>query len=332
MPLPDSDGVQMSSKKEQLKKLKERLMSSLEAVERGDLDAYNQAPPPLLPERHPNRDFFVCDILDASPKDDLGSMEHPMFSLSTKPDHNIRRYEHRGNSIEIAPGAYGMATIWDKDVLIYCISQIMEALNRGRDVSRTVWVTAHDLLVATNRGTGGASYERLQAGLDRLSSTFIKTNIVTNGKRVIRGFGLVDSYEIVERSPADKRMVAVEITLSEWLYNAIVGREVLTISRDYFRLRKGLERRLYELARKHCGRQTSWKIGLDILHKKSGSSSTLREFRRKVSGIAKTDHMPDYRLVYEADEDQAYFYARSPKGALREARDVLDTHPQGQLF
>ncbi len=307
-------------------------MSSLEAVERGDLDAYHQAPPPLLPERHPNRDFFVCDILDASPKDDLGSMEHPMFSLSTKPDHNIRRYEHRGNSIEIAPGAYGMATIWDKDILIYCISQIMEALNRGREVSRTIWVTAHDLLVATNRGTGGVSYERLQAGLDRLSSTFIKTNIVTNGKRVIRGFGLIDSYEIVERSPVDKRMVAVEITLSEWLYNAIVGREVLTISRDYFRLRKGLARRLYELARKHCGRQTRWKVGLEILHKKSGSSSTLREFRRKVSGIAKTDHMPDYRLVYEADEDQACFYARSPKGVLREVKEAVNKHPQGRLF
>ena len=54
-----------------------------------------------------------------------------------------------------------MATIWDKDILIYCISQIVEALNRGLEVSRTVWVTAYDLLVATHRGTGGASYERL---------------------------------------------------------------------------------------------------------------------------------------------------------------------------
>ena len=33
----------------------------------------------LLPERHPTADFFVCDILGASPKDDLGSMEHPIF-------------------------------------------------------------------------------------------------------------------------------------------------------------------------------------------------------------------------------------------------------------
>ena len=35
----------------------------------------------LLPDRHPTGDFFVCDIFGASPKDDLASMEHPIFSL-----------------------------------------------------------------------------------------------------------------------------------------------------------------------------------------------------------------------------------------------------------
>jgi plasmid replication initiation protein len=300
-------------------------------VERGDLDAYNQAPPPLLPDRHPNKDFFVCDILDATPKDDLGSMEHPMFSLSTKPDHAIRRYEHNGNSIEIAPGAHGMATIWDKDVLIFCISQMVEALNRSCDVSRVVWVTAYDLLVSTNRQINGEGYKGLKSALQRLQGTTITTNIMTNGVRVTKGFGLVDSWEIVEKSPDNERMIAIEITLSEWLYNAILGREVLTISRDYFRLRKGIERRLYELARKHCGKQTTWKVALGVLHKKSGSSGSLKEFRRKVKGIAKSDHMPDYRLVYDATDDQACFYMRSPKGALKEAKEVLN-HPQKRLF
>jgi plasmid replication initiation protein len=325
-------GIRVSSQKEQLAKLKERLIGSLDALERGGLNAYNQALPPLLPERHPNRDFFVCDILDATPKDDLGSMEHPMFSLSTKPDHVIRRYEHRSNSIEIAPGAHGMATIWDKDILIYCISQMVEALNRGRDVSRTVWVTAHDLLVSTNRQINGEGYRGLKAALQRLSGTRITTNIETKGVRITKGFGLVDSWEVVEKSPDDDRMVAVEITLSEWLYNAIIGREVLTISRDYFRLRKGIERRLYELARKHCGKQSAWKVSLDILHKKSGSSGCLKEFRRKVKGIAKSDHMPDYRLVYDAAEDHACFYMRSPKGALKEIKEALQDHPQQRLF
>jgi len=40
---------------------------------------------PLLPDRHPIQDFFICDVTDAIPKDDMGSMEHPIFSLATNP-------------------------------------------------------------------------------------------------------------------------------------------------------------------------------------------------------------------------------------------------------
>jgi plasmid replication initiation protein len=45
--------------------------------------------------------------------------------------------------------------------------------------------------------------------------------------------------------------------IADRLYNAILAREVLTLNRDYFRLDGGLERRIYELARKHCGRQAN---------------------------------------------------------------------------
>jgi hypothetical protein len=58
-------------------------------------------------------------------------MEHPLFTLSTKPDTAIRNYEHNGNTVRIAPSAYGLATIHDKDILIYCISQLMAGLNQG---------------------------------------------------------------------------------------------------------------------------------------------------------------------------------------------------------
>jgi hypothetical protein len=46
----------------------------------------------LLPQRHPNHDLFICDVLDAIPKDDMASMEHPIFSLATKADTRILRY------------------------------------------------------------------------------------------------------------------------------------------------------------------------------------------------------------------------------------------------
>ena len=272
----------------------------------------------LLPERHATRDFFVADILDCAPKDDTASMEHPIFALSMRKDVRERRYEHNGNSVVIAPSTFGLATIWDKDILIYLISQLMEGGNRGREdaTSRRVRFTAYDYLIATNRGTGGDHYKRLEAGLDRLKGTTIKTDIRTGGTRVKQAFGLIDEWRIVERSPTDEKMIACEVTLSEWLHNAVSAREVLTISRDYFRLRGGLERRLYEIARKHCGYQARWAVSLELLHKKTGSQGTLKEFRRVVRGVADANVLPEYRLRYEEEPDRALFTAKSTKVLL----------------
>ena len=60
-------------------------------------------------------------------------------------------------------------------------------------------------------------------------------------------------------------MVRVRVTLSDWLYRAVLAKSVLTLSREYFGLRKPLERRLYELARKHCGRQAAWRVSVATL-------------------------------------------------------------------
>lgn len=209
---------------------------------------------PLLPDRHPQKDMFVCDIVDAVPKGDMSSMEHPVFSLSTKPDMRPRRYERGENWIAITPSAHGLATVHDRDILIYCISQAMAALNEGRKVSRTMRFKAYDLLVATNRPTSGRGYELLKDAMRRLQGTQIETNIRQGGNEYFNIFGLIDAAHIV-RETRDGRMLDVEITLSDWIFDAIENNNVLTIDRTYFFLRKPLERRLYELARKHCGNQ-----------------------------------------------------------------------------
>jgi plasmid replication initiation protein len=269
----------------------------------------------LLPDRHPTRDFFVADILDWALKNDRHSMEHPIFSLSKNPDRRVRHYEHNGNSVTIKPGADGLATIWDKDVLIYLVSQVVEGLNRGREdaKSRKIRFRAYDYLVSTNRPIGGEHYKRLEAGLDRLKGTTVKTNVVTGGVRIKHAFGLIDDWRIVERSPTDERMMGVEVTLSEWLYNAIVAREVLTLNRDYFRLGGALERRLYELARKHCGHQSKWTVGMELLHKKSGSSDLLKRFRASIKRLILADGLPDYGLKYDSETDQVVFYSKDAK-------------------
>src|SRR5215472_10183547 len=107
----------------------------------------------LFPERHPVRDFFVLDVLDVVPRSDMASMAHPVFSLSTKPDMRTLRYEMiEGDDtvfVEIQPSVKGLATIHDKDLLIYCISKLVQQHNQGGKISQEVRLTTHDFFVAT---------------------------------------------------------------------------------------------------------------------------------------------------------------------------------------
>ena len=243
-------------------------------------------------------DFFVCDFIGVAPKHDLASMEHPIFSLATRPDRRILNYQHNGVDVTVTPSVRGRATIFDADVLIFCISQLMAALNAGRPVTRHLTLTAHDLLLATGRETSGDSYRRLKDAFERLAGTRITTNIATGDKEITSGFGLIEAWEIVRRTRGG-RMVSVSVTLSEWLYQAVLNRSVLTLNRDYFGLRRPLERRLYELARKHCGTQRFWKVSVSTLLKKSGSTSPRRVFRAMVRDIIAKDSLPDYQLEEE---------------------------------
>jgi plasmid replication initiation protein len=277
----------------------------------------------LQKQRHPNLDFFIADLTTWTLKDDQASMEHPMFSLAKIPNTTIRRYEHNGNSITITPSVLGLPTIWDKDVLIYCCSQLIEGMKQDREPQQIIWFIAYDLLVSTNRDTSKHGYELLRKALERLSGVRITTNIVTGGARVHNGFGLLEWWKIIEKSPVDSRMVRVEVKLSDWLYRAITSMEVLTLHRDYFRLDGGIERRVYELCRKHCGHQPVWSIHLPLLYKKSGSTAPLRNFRIAIKKLVTSNHLPDYRLRYSDEDDKLTVYLRSHKGGLRELKDVL---------
>ena len=266
----------------------------------------------LLPDRYPQHDLFICDVADAVLKDLVPCMEHPFYSLSKKPEMTVRRYEHNGNWLEVRPSYKGRATIYDKDILIYCISQIMAKLNRGEPVSRRVRLTVRDLLQFTIRGTSGRDYAALCESLDRLSGTRISTNIrVNQDEEEYTTFGLIDAASVRRKHGLDGRLLWCEVTLADWIFDVIRSRDVLTLHRDYFRLRKPLERRIYELARKHCGLQPEWSVGLTVLLNKSGSQSDLKKFRLMIRNLAKHDHLPDYRVLFDAATDKVTFINRS---------------------
>ena len=267
----------------------------------------------LSPIKHPQQDFFIADIFDAiSLQLDMASMEYPLFALKAGIKKS-REFQQGNFSIKISPSVdYGLATIHDKDIWIYCISKLMQGIREGIEINRVVNFTIYDYLKTTNRGVGGREYELAKDSLDRLRSTTITTNIETADRREARGFGLIDSWRIVEEK--DGRMIRVSVTLPEWLYRSIESKSVLTISPDYFRLRKPLDRRIYELARKHCGQNDQWTFNLDTLQKRTGSTSNLRLFRQAIKSLAKSNQLPDYSVQYIQEKDQVTFFNRSAKG------------------
>lgn len=219
------------------------------------------------------------DLLVPATKDDRASMEHPFFSIKKGGDRAVRLYkdERSGASIEILPSTEGSATIWDKDILIYLGTLLRRAMDGGMPASQTFSFLAHDLLRSIGRTTGGKDYKELEKALDRLVGTRFKTNIPTDDMYEKVNFSILTHYRLI--SNVNGRMERVQVTMSDWLYRGISANEVLTILPAYFSLTSGLDRRLYELVRKHCGRQPSWSIGIERLHGKSGSTSIMRRFR-----------------------------------------------------
>ncbi len=265
----------------------------------------------LTENKHPNQDLFICDVTDAVLKDIMPQMEHPFYSLSKKPVTTVREYRNGDNWLSITPSIKGLPTIYDKDILIYAISQVIAKLNREEPISKRIQINTHDLLVFTNRGTGGKDYKAFEQALERLRGVTISTNIRSGDMVNTEIFGLIDSATIQRKYGLDGRLTAVSLTLSDWVFNAIEKKDVLTLHRDYFRLSKPIERRLYEIARKHCGRQIQWSIGIEKLYIKTGSQSTIRKFRFNIKEAAKTNHLPDYTIEFDALTDKVTFKNRS---------------------
>ena len=131
---------------------------------------------------------------------------------------------------------------------------------------------------------------------------------------------MIESADVIRKDIDSGRMVAVEVCMSDFLFRAIEGNQVLPIHEDYFRLRSPVDRRLYELARKHCGQQAQWQIGLSLLKDKVAFSSNERLLREHIRKVIKTQHLPEYTIDL-ADNVITF----RPKGsALRKPANLSD--------
>jgi plasmid replication initiation protein len=255
------------------------------------------------PEQTQQPDFFVTYLVDMPLRDHQDTMERPFFSLSkNKRITPIEYTSPDGKTWVKVEGhqAYGMATIWDADILIWAISQIVELANRGQIPSRTIRFHPYDLLKAIGRSPKGKTqYDRLRAALERLKSTTVKTNIRAGELKKTAMFGWLDSWREIAHERTGKSLI-MELTVPDWLYTGILQHTgVLAIHEDYFQLTGGLERWLYRVARKHAGMQENgFFISLPTLYEKSSIESRYRQFKYDLHKIIEWDELPEYHLAW----------------------------------
>lgn len=264
----------------------------------------------------PQFDLFVPFIAEMPLRDQRETMERPFFSLSknkrlkpieyTSPDGQV--YVH------VFPNQkFGMATIWDADVLIWAASILCELKkNSKNDIPRTLHFQPYDLLKTIQRDTGGRQYKLLRESLARLQATTIRTNIrADKARRKERQFGWIESFTDVidEETKTSKGM---SITLSDWFYEGVVMEGgVLSIDPMYFAIKGGRERWLYRVARKHAGGagDDGFAISFPTLFEKSGAEGDYRRFKFEMAKIARANEVPGFHLRLE-DKEQGEPFLR----------------------
>lgn len=265
-------------------------------------------------------ELFLPYIADMPLRDQREMMERPFFSLAkTKRVKPIDYTSPDGKAwVHVSANPdYGMATIWDADILIYCASVLADMARRGlNDIPRKLHLMPYDLLRAIHRPTTGRAYELLGQSLDRLVSTTIKTNIRAENRREAT-FSWLDGWtQLVDERTERSRGMTIE--LSNWFYEGVLMQGgVLSIDRAYFDLTGGRERWLYKVARKHAGGagEGGFSISLPTLFEKSGAEGPYRRFKFEIAKIAERDPLPGYAVELEQPDGK-----REPSLRMRRRR------------
>jgi plasmid replication initiation protein len=289
----------------------------------------------LPPKGDHQPDLFAANFADIPIRDQRDTMERPFFSLAKKPRFAPIEYHVGDVWVEVSANPkFGIATIWDADVLIWAATQVKEAMDRGIEPSRTVRFHPHNLLKSIRRPTGGEHYQRLRAALDRLTHTAVRTNIRGQGKKKAASFHWLESWtEVTDEQTAET--TGITLTLPDWLFQGIVMKGgVLTIHEDYFLLTGGIERWLYRVARKHAGHQdTGWQFTMRQLYEKSGSSSRFSDFALDVRKVVEQNSLPDYvaQLHKNEEGEEVVNFIRRDQLGIDDPRYEAPRHPRRRV-
>lgn len=243
-------------------------------------------------------ELFALEILDFSLKDEIDGMTLPIFAINPKAqkDKFYDWIRHDGKVRMRLEAPSGRPTQHDKDLVIFVVSALMNEFNSSGIVPDAIELQTRQYLLGTDRSVGGAQYKQFGETLDRVHhlTVVVAEEDPEKGTEVItKELAYFSKTEVTVRKD-NGEILAVRVHITDWLKKQLSNKNVLTLSKEYFKLSGPLERRLYEICRKYCGSQKTWKVSLPVLHNLTGSAATYKEFKRKILGIIKENNIPDY--------------------------------------
>lgn len=225
-------------------------------------------------------------------------MAFPFFALSKNKWMKPLTYNTPTVAIEVRPSTSGVATIYDKEIVLYIASLMAAKMEAGEPVTQDFVFTAHDLFTVTGSNHSARTYSRLSDALERLQGTQIKTNIEAGGEGEEGFFSWLSEARLhySKTRTGERRLKAVKVRLCDWLFRSIIrDRQVLDYARAYFQLGP-IERRIYEVARSTCDNDGTLDLDLETFRLQIGYHSPLTHFRAALKQITGADEIPDYHL------------------------------------
>jgi plasmid replication initiation protein len=242
--------------------------------------------------------FRLDSPLTSEIRGERSLMAFPFFALSKNAWMKPLTYATPTVSIEVRPSARGVATIYDKEIVLYIASLMAAKIEAGKTVAQDFVFTAHDLFSVTGANHSARTYARLADALERLQGTQIRTNIEAGGEGEEGFFSWLSEARLqyARSRSGEKRLKAVKVRLCDWLFRAILrDRQVLNYAATYFQLGP-IERRIYEVARSTCAEGEALELDLQTFRLQIGFQNHLSNFRIAMRQIAAANAIPDYDL------------------------------------
>ncbi len=219
-------------------------------------------------------------------KNERNLMLFPFCSTSKALRFKAIRYTSKDKkfSLEVtANNEYGMAKIWDFDILRFVFSKIDTIANRTGYHPSAVTFSAYECLKFLRRNpNAGKNISWLKSALDRLTSTTYKGNIFKDEGKHVTGFTLI-KYEYVETSRGIEK---ISISLDERLVSSLRNsNSLVTIGERLLEETSGLKKRLLELVALKLSIEGIWIISVEELQCLCANNWSIAKFKNEVKSF-----------------------------------------------